>query len=119
LLIDDDDVKVLIDPGAGLKTLTRLKREASIDLVMNTHYHFDHIAYNYLFDQARIIINEHEAPCYRDKKHLGSLLGMEEVYGPAWVDGWMDCQNSRSGNKTKPLFSSEQARVVVIRITGG
>jgi glyoxylase-like metal-dependent hydrolase (beta-lactamase superfamily II) len=64
-------------------------QEASIDLVMNTHYHFDHIAYNYLFDQARIIINEHEAPCYRDKKYLASLLGMEEVYGPAWVDGWI------------------------------
>ena len=88
-LLIDDDVKVLIDPGAGLKTLTRLKRDTSIDLVMNTHYHFDHMAYNYLFDQARIIINEHEAPCYRDKKHLGSLLGMEEVYGPAWVDGWI------------------------------
>lgn len=88
-LLIDDDVKVLIDPGAGLKTLTRLKRETSIDLVINTHYHFDHIAYNYLFDQARTIINEHEAPCYRDKKYLASLLGMEEVYGPAWVDAWI------------------------------
>ena len=88
-LLIDDDVKVLIDPGAGLKTLTRLKREMSIDLVINTHYHFDHMAYNYLFDQARIIINEHEAPCYRDKKYLASLLGMEEVYGSAWVDGWI------------------------------
>ena len=61
-LFIDDEVKVLIDPGAGLKTLTTLKQETSIDLVINTHYHFDHIAYNYLFDQARLLINEKEAP---------------------------------------------------------
>lgn len=88
-LLIDDDVKVLIDPGAGLKTLTALKQETSIDLVINTHYHFDHIAYNYLFDQARIIINELEAPCFRERKNLGALLGMDEVYGPDWVDGWI------------------------------
>ena len=81
-LLIDDEVKVLIDPGAGLKTLTTLKQKTSIDLVINTHYHFDHIAYNYLFDQARLLINEQEAPCFRERKNLGALLGMEEVYGP-------------------------------------
>jgi len=86
----DDDVKVLIDPGAGLQTLTALKQEIPIDLVINTHYHFDHIAYNYLFDRARILINEPEARCFRERKHLGALLGMDEVYGPDWVYGWMD-----------------------------
>ena len=88
-LFIDDEVKVLIDPGAGLKTLTTLKQETSIDLVINTHYHFDHIAYNYLFDQARLLVNEKEAPCFRERKNLGALLGMDEVYGPDWVDGWI------------------------------
>lgn len=88
-LFIDDEVKVLIDPGAGLKTLMTLKQETSIDLVINTHYHFDHIAYNYLFDQARIIINEKEAPYFRERRKLGALLGMDEVYGPDWVDGWI------------------------------
>ncbi len=88
-LFIDDEVKVLIDPGAGLKTLTALKQETSIDLVINTHYHFDHIAYNYLFDQARLLINEKEAPCFRERKNLGALLGMDEVYGPDWVDEWI------------------------------
>ncbi len=88
-LFIDDEVKVLIDPGAGLNTLTALKQETVIDVVINTHYHFDHIAYNYLFDQARIIINEQEAPCFRQRKNLGAFLGMNEVYGPDWVDGWI------------------------------
>lgn len=85
----DDEIKVLIDPGAGLKTLTALARETSVDIVINTHYHYDHIAYNYLFDQARIIINEQEAPCLTERRNMGALLGMNEVYGPDWVDGWL------------------------------
>jgi len=85
----DDEIKVLIDPGAGLKTLTALARETSVDVVINTHYHYDHIAYNYLFDQARIIINEQEAPCLRERRNLGALLGMKEVYGPDEVDKWI------------------------------
>lgn len=46
----DDSVKVIIDPGAGLGKLTEIKSQTPIDLIINTHYHFDHIAYNYLFD---------------------------------------------------------------------
>lgn len=88
-LFIDDEIKVVIDPGAGLKTLTALKQETSVDMVINTHYHYDHIAYNYLFDQARITINEQEAPCLRERRNLGALLGMDEVYGPDWVDGWI------------------------------
>jgi hydroxyacylglutathione hydrolase len=88
-LFIDDEVNVLIDPGSGLKTLTKLKQNSNIDLVINTHYHFDHIAYNYLFDEAKIIINEKEAPCFRERKNLGTLLGIEEVYGRDSVDGWI------------------------------
>ena len=61
-----------------------------MDVVINTHYHYDHIAYNYLFDSAQILINEKEAKCFRDRKKIGSMLGMEEVYGKAWVDNWLD-----------------------------
>ena len=86
----DDDVKVLIDPGAGYRPLKDLKNEVDIDIVINTHYHFDHISYNYLFEHSRILMNEKEAGCFKDRKVLGSLLGMEEVYGKAWVEDWLD-----------------------------
>ncbi len=85
----DDDVKVLIDPGAGYQLLSELRHKVSIDIVINTHYHFDHIAYNHLFEDARIIINDKEAECFRNRKVIGSLLGMEEVYGSAWVEDWL------------------------------
>jgi hydroxyacylglutathione hydrolase len=85
----DDDVKVLIDPGAGHNTLSKLRRDVRIELVINTHYHFDHISFNHLFTDAKIMINEKESDCFRNRKIIGSLLGMEEVYGSAWVEGWL------------------------------
>ncbi|MEA3223347.1 MAG: MBL fold metallo-hydrolase [Thermodesulfobacteriota bacterium] len=85
----DDDIKVLIDPGAGYQRLSKLKKEVNVDIVINTHYHYDHISYNHLFDDSQILINEKEAGCFRDRKILGSFLGMEEVYGKAWVDEWL------------------------------
>jgi glyoxylase-like metal-dependent hydrolase (beta-lactamase superfamily II) len=85
----DDDVKVLIDPGAGYQRLNELRHKVSIDIVINTHYHFDHIAFNYLFEDAHIIINDKEAECFHNRKIIGSLLGMEEVYGSAWVKDWL------------------------------
>jgi hydroxyacylglutathione hydrolase len=97
----DDDTKVLIDPGAGLKPLGDLKGRERIDMVINTHYHFDHIAYNYLFDEAKILINEGEGNCFRDRKHIGALLGMAEVFGDAWVDGWLE-RISKPDTKQSP-----------------
>ena len=46
---------MIIDPGAGLAIMTQIRNEATIDLVINTHFHFDHIAYNHLFDQSKIL----------------------------------------------------------------
>ena len=54
-LLITDSVKVIIDPGAGLAVMTQIRNEATIDLVINTHFHFDHIAYNHLFDQSKIL----------------------------------------------------------------
>jgi hydroxyacylglutathione hydrolase len=86
----DDATRVLIDPGAGPGPLQKLKAENNIDIVVNTHYHFDHIAYNYLFDEAKVFINEREGGCFKDRQTIGSLLGLSEVYGDAWIDGWLE-----------------------------
>jgi len=86
----DDDVKAVIDTGAGEIPLTELKNRCPVDLVVNTHYHFDHIAYNYLFEGSRIILNRREADGFRDRRVIGRFLGMAEVYGEAWVEGWLE-----------------------------
>ncbi|MDD5712467.1 MAG: MBL fold metallo-hydrolase, partial [Smithellaceae bacterium] len=80
-LFINGDVKALIDPGSGRKTLEILKERSRVDVIVNTHYHFDHIAYNYLFEEAKIFINSLEAQCFRNRIHIGTLLVMRDVYG--------------------------------------
>ncbi len=104
-LFIDDDVKTVVDPGAGVKTLSALKESTAVDMVIDTHCHFDHISCNYLFDTARIFINEQEASCFRDRRNLGALLGMKEVYGSDWVDRWVE---RISDPATKPSPYSPQ-----------
>jgi hydroxyacylglutathione hydrolase len=101
----NDDARVLIDPGAGPGPLEKLKAETHVDIVVNTHYHFDHIAYNYLFDDAKIFINEREGGCFRKRQTIGLLLGLSEVYGDEWVDGWVE---RISNPDTKPSPYSPQ-----------
>jgi len=88
-LLIDDDVQALIDPGAGVRPLTAVKGTHHIDMVFNTHFHYDHIAYNYLFDESRILINDREAACFRDRREISRIIGIEEVYGEEWADDWL------------------------------
>ena len=55
-MIIDDEVKVIIDTGAVEKHFAELNPE-SFDLVMNTHYHYDHIRGNYCFKKANIMVH--------------------------------------------------------------
>jgi hydroxyacylglutathione hydrolase len=89
-LLINDGVKVIIDPGAGLDLMQQIREGMNIDLVINTHFHFDHIAYNYLFDHSRIFINDQEGECYRNRREILKRLGMTDYYGDAWTQGWLD-----------------------------
>jgi len=57
-LLIQDSVKVVIDPGAGLELMKQVNDSVDVDLVINTHFHFDHIAYNYLFSRSKVYLNE-------------------------------------------------------------
>lgn len=89
-ILINDNVKVVIDPGAGKDLMMQIKDHVDIDLVINTHFHFDHIAYNYIFDQSKIYINDIESECYRDRKKILKHLGMTDYYGDDWAEGWLD-----------------------------
>lgn len=81
-------VNAVIDPGAGEKILGKLSEKYRIDIVIDTHYHFDHIWFNYLFRDAEIHLNKHEAPCFRSLDTLAERLGILEVYGVDAVKRW-------------------------------
>jgi len=84
-----DEVCTIVDPGVGKDILLNLKSKYNIKQVLNTHYHFDHIAYNYLLPDARLLINEIDSECFLDKRELARRLGMVDCFGEAWTDGWL------------------------------
>lgn len=89
-LFIDDEVKVVVDPGAGEQVLQELINNTRVDVVLNTHYHFDHIYLNHLFNKSEIWMNTKEAGCFRDRRELGRRMGMYEVYGAEWVEDWLN-----------------------------
>lgn len=90
LLIDGGDLLAVVDPGAGAEALKTAIGERHVDLVINTHYHFDHINGNYLFPGSRVLLNPVEAECFPDLTKVGRRLGIQEYYGESGVTDWID-----------------------------
>lgn len=97
LLIRDGEVNIVVDPGiiqlgrygAFQSRLAEfgLKPE-DIDMVVNTHCHYDHVECNYLFRGRRLIIHEREAEYCRRlywpeyyEAYMG-IMDVEEISGP-------------------------------------
>ncbi len=72
-LLINDSIKVLIDPACGRKKMEAVKETAKVDIIIATHYHEDHICYNYLFPDAKIYIHNY------DEKGISSIEGYLEV----------------------------------------
>lgn len=83
----DDDVKVVIDPGSSKEQLAAIKDR--VDLVINTHFHFDHFLYNYMFDRAKIYLNEIEADCFPNRSEIMRRMGFAKVLGQDWLEKWL------------------------------
>ncbi len=89
LLIDDGDIIALIDPGAGQGALLNATGNCRVNILINTHYHFDHISGNYLFPDAQLFVNPIEIDCFPNLKEVAKLLGIEEIYGREGTLDWI------------------------------
>lgn len=88
LYVDGLTERAVIDPGAGPEALKAFA--GRVDLVVNTHYHFDHIWGNHFFRGSPVLLNEVEKNCFPDLEEVGSRLGIREVYGDEGVKDWID-----------------------------
>lgn len=70
----DDEVRAVIDTSCGLEKAKELS-EKGIDLVLNTHFHEDHVMHNNLFKNAQVCIHAADAPA------LASLEGYLDYCG--------------------------------------
>jgi len=86
-LFIDDREKVIIDPGSGKELLKKLEMEKGIDCIVNSHYHEDHTAFNYLFPEAKLYVPRDEVPCFTS---LEQLLDFSGLLGTDLEHKWRD-----------------------------
>jgi len=91
LLVDGGQERVLIDPGAGEEALRPVVASAGgVDVIINTHYHFDHIWGNHLVPGARaVLLNEVERECFPDIRAIGARLGILDFCGEEGLVEWI------------------------------
>ena len=72
----DDDVRIMIDSGAG--KMTGEARPQDVDILINSHCHLDHVWDNDLFVNARIMAHPLERENFKDPKKIGSIDNWEQ-----------------------------------------
>jgi len=72
----DDDTRVMLDSGAG--KITEQARPESIDILINSHCHIDHVWDNDMFVNARILAHPLERENFKDSKKVGSIENWEK-----------------------------------------
>jgi glyoxylase-like metal-dependent hydrolase (beta-lactamase superfamily II) len=89
-LIDDN---ILVDTGAGLNKdylFSKLRENnvepTDIELIVNTHCHFDHIGGNYFFPDAKVAIHKFDAISIKNKDTLGTSMSVFDNPGNCRVD---------------------------------
>ncbi|MGE5417696.1 MAG: MBL fold metallo-hydrolase [Acidobacteriota bacterium] len=79
-----DDTRVILDTGAG-KLLNEVRPE-SIDLVINTHHHFDHVRGNDQFVNAKILMHPYEREAMQYPEKITAISGWNEVMTDDLID---------------------------------
>jgi glyoxylase-like metal-dependent hydrolase (beta-lactamase superfamily II) len=107
VLIRDSDLNIIHDPGilqlGRYGTLKRRLEEFEltlddIDMVINSHCHYDHVEANYLFKGKPLIIHENE------------LEYTDELYWPEWKEAFLDIMDQNVIKGEKKI--SENVRVI-------
>lgn len=96
----NDKTKVIIDPGTDENILRKVLKKNKINFVFNTHYHFDHICNNFLFEKSKIYINEIESVCFIDRTNIPKKVGVYEVWGEKGIEDWLKYTKEPSSEQT-------------------
>lgn len=81
----DDDVPTVIDPATRREDFERIERERGVGLVINSHYHVDHVRYNSLFPDAEVLAHELDAPAIRSLDENARIVGIADM---PWAEVW-------------------------------
>jgi glyoxylase-like metal-dependent hydrolase (beta-lactamase superfamily II) len=76
-MLVEDDVRLMIDSGAG-KILSEVDT-SSIDILLNSHRHLDHVWGNDRMSKARILTHPLERIAMQDALKIAAISGWEEI----------------------------------------
>lgn len=85
----DDEIKVIIDNSCGDKNLEFLFQN-SPEVILNSHFHEDHILNNHLFPNAQVWMHALDAPAARSLEDFQKYYGFHEFEGRQLGRKFMD-----------------------------
>ena len=71
----DDKTRAVIDASSDKEKLIAFKNQGSVDYLINTHAHEDHLVFNFLFPESKFCAHAEDAP------HFASLDSLIDCYG--------------------------------------
>lgn len=80
-LMIDSEVKVLVDTGFGHSRIEAIIESGEVDVIINTHYHLDHVFGNKYFPHALVWAHTLDAPALRSPKQFMAYTGLNESLG--------------------------------------
>ena len=105
-LFIDDEVKAMVDAGAGGKAYAQLPLD-SINLLLLTHHHFDHVNGVSFFPNAKKMVGKEELWAFQDEVKYSLALGLhrwEELMGSPREAIWERTINLPDDVPSKPDF---------------
>jgi glyoxylase-like metal-dependent hydrolase (beta-lactamase superfamily II) len=71
----EDRARVIIDASSDKDKLQSIKEQGSVDYLINSHAHEDHIVFNYLFGESKFCAHALDAPFFEDLESLIDCYG--------------------------------------------
>jgi glyoxylase-like metal-dependent hydrolase (beta-lactamase superfamily II) len=82
----DDQRRALIDAASDKDKLLAFHRQRSVDILITSHAHEDHILYNSLFPNAELWVPEFDALAFSDIRALIDQYGLTDEEALFWED---------------------------------
>ena len=74
-ILVEDRARVIIDASSDKDKLQSIKEQGSVDYLINSHAHEDHIVFNYLFGESKFCAHALDAPFFEDLESLIDCYG--------------------------------------------
>lgn len=118
----DDEINVLIDSSLGEENLASLKKK-KVDILVNSHFHEDHILHNNYFTDAKIWAHALDAPAIRSMDVFLDFYGFTTYNALGLGQGFIDSIDLKASAVHHELQDGEiidcgQTRLQVIHTPG-